>query len=40
MVLKQPVQMSQSHYKLFIQLYPLNARPIQALNGRPVHDAQ
>jgi carbonic anhydrase len=40
MVLKQPVQLSQAQYKLFTQLYPLNARPLQALNGRPVRDAQ
>jgi carbonic anhydrase len=40
MVLKQPVQISQAQYKLFTQLYPLNARPVQALNARPVRDAQ
>ena len=40
MVLKQPVQLSQAQYKLFTQLYPMNARPIQALNARPVRDAQ
>jgi carbonic anhydrase len=40
MVLKQPVQLSQAQYKLFTQLYPLNARPVQALNARPVRDAQ
>lgn len=40
MVLKQPVQLSRAQYKLFAQLYPLNARPVQALNGRPVRDAQ
>lgn len=40
MVLKQPVQLSQAQYKLFTQLYPMNARPVQALNSRPVRDAQ
>ena len=40
MVLKTPVQISRAQYKLFTQLYPLNARPVQALNGRPVRDAQ
>jgi carbonic anhydrase len=40
MVLKTPVQISRAQYKLFTQLYPQNARPVQALNGRPVRDAQ
>jgi len=40
MVLKQPVQLSKSQFRLFTQLYPNNARPIQPLNGRPVRDAQ
>lgn len=40
MVLKQPVQMSRNQFRLFTQLYPNNARPVQALNGRPVRDAQ
>ena len=40
MVLKTPVQISPAQYKLFTQLYPQNARPVQALNGRPVRDAQ
>lgn len=40
MVLKAPVQISSAQYKLFTQLYPQNARPVQALNGRPVRDAQ
>ncbi len=40
MVMKQPVSISKAQYRLFTQLYPLNARPIQPLNGRPVRDAQ
>jgi carbonic anhydrase len=40
MVLKQPVQISQAQFKLFTQLYPMNARPVQALNARPVREAQ
>jgi carbonic anhydrase len=40
MVLKQPMPISRNQFKLFSQLYPNNARPVQALNGRPVRDAQ
>lgn len=40
MVLKQPVPMARNQLRLFTQLYPLNARPVQPLNGRPVRDAQ
>jgi carbonic anhydrase len=40
MVLKQPMQISKNQFRLFTQLYPNNARPVQALNGRPVRDAQ
>jgi carbonic anhydrase len=40
MVLKQPVTISKAQYKLFTQLYPNNARPVQSLNGRPVREAQ
>lgn len=39
-VLKQPLQISNAQLKLFTQLYPNNARPLQALNGRPVREAQ
>ncbi|WP_294768991.1 carbonic anhydrase family protein [uncultured Rhodoferax sp.] len=39
-VLKQPMTISRAQYRLFTQLYPNNARPVQALNGRPVRDAQ
>ena len=40
MVLKQPVQISPEQLRLFSQLYPANARPVQPLNGRIVRDAQ
>ena len=40
MVLKQPVTISAAQYRLFRQQFPLNARPVQPLNGRPVRDAQ
>ena len=40
MVLKKPVTLSRGQFKLFTQLYPNNARPVQALNGRPVREAQ
>ncbi len=40
MILKQPVQISRAQYRLFTQLYANNARPVQALNGRPVREAQ
>jgi carbonic anhydrase len=40
MVLKQPVTLSREQIKLFGQLYPSNARPVQAVNGRPIRDAQ
>ncbi len=40
MVLKQPVQISPEQLRLFSQLYPANARPVQPLNGRVVRDAQ
>lgn len=40
MVLKQPVTISRAQYRLFTQLYSGNARPVQALNGRVVRDAQ
>jgi carbonic anhydrase len=40
MVLKQPVQISKEQLKLFGQLFPNNARPVQPLNGRAVRSAQ
>ncbi len=33
-VLKQPVSLSVAQLKSFQKLYPMNARPVQALNGR------
>ena len=40
MVLKQPVKISAAQYRLFRQQFPMNARPVQAVNGRPVREAQ
>lgn len=40
MVLKTPVTVSREQLKLFAQLFPNNARPVQPINGRPVRDAQ
>ena len=40
MVLKQPVTASREQIRLFSQLFPNNARPTQALNGRAVREAQ
>jgi carbonic anhydrase len=40
MVLKRPVTLSREQIKLFGQLFPNNARPVQAVNGRPIRDAQ
>ena len=40
MVLKQPMKISAAQYKLFRQQFPLNARPVQPVNGRVVREAQ
>jgi carbonic anhydrase len=40
MVLKQPTPISREQLRLFTQLFPNNARPVQAVNGRAVRDAQ
>ena len=40
MVMKTPTQLSQAQLRLFQQLYPNNARPVQAVNGRPIRNAQ
>jgi carbonic anhydrase len=40
MVLKRPMTLSREQLKLFGQLYPNNARPVQPVNGRPIRDAQ
>ncbi len=40
MVLKQPVTVSREQLRLFAQLFPNNARPVQPGNGRAVRSAQ
>ena len=40
LVLKQPVTISREQLRLFGQLFPNNARPPQATNGRAIRDAQ
>lgn len=40
LVLKQPVTLGRDQLRLFAQQFPNNARPTQALNGRPVREAQ
>ena len=40
MVLKTPTTISREQIKLFSQLFPNNARPVQPLNSRPVREAQ
>lgn len=40
MVMKQPTPISREQIKLFTQIFPNNARPVQAINGRSVRDAQ
>ena len=40
LVIKQPVALSREQLKLFGQLFPNNARPVQSVNGRPIRDAQ
>ena len=39
-VLKQPVPVSAQEIAVFARLYPMNVRPIQALNGRLIKDGQ
>ena len=39
MVLKTPVTLSPAQIRLFGQLFPHNARPVQEVNGRPVREA-
>jgi carbonic anhydrase len=38
MVLKQPVTLGADQLKLFTKLFPMNARPVQAVNGRLVRE--
>jgi carbonic anhydrase len=40
MVMKQPLRISPEQFRLFSQQYPFNARPVQAVNGRPVREAK
>jgi carbonic anhydrase len=40
MVLKQPTQLGREQIRMFQQLFPSNARPVQPVNGRPVRQAQ
>ena len=40
LVLKQATTVSPEQLKLFSQLYPNNARPVQPVNSRPIRDAQ
>jgi carbonic anhydrase len=39
MVMKTPVTISPAQLRLFGQLFPANARPVQPVNGRPVREA-
>jgi carbonic anhydrase len=39
-VMKDSVAISAAQLRLFAQLFPMNARPLQALNGRPVREGQ
>jgi len=39
LILKQPVTLSREQLRLFGQLYPNNARPVQPVNNRPIRDA-
>ena len=39
-VLKAPVTISSAELETFARLYPLNARPVQALNGRVVKESE
>jgi carbonic anhydrase len=40
MVMKETMPIGKGQYKLFTQLYPNNARPVQPVNGRTIRDAQ
>lgn len=39
-VLKQPVELSKGQLAAFRKLYPMNARPVQPLNGRSLQESQ
>ena len=38
LVMKQPMTVSGEQLKLFTKVYPMNARPVQAPNGRLVRE--
>lgn len=40
LVMKQPLSLSREQLRLFAQLFPMNARPVQPLHGRVVREAQ
>ena len=40
LVFKQPTSISREQLRLFTQLFPNNARPVQATNGRPVRSGK
>jgi carbonic anhydrase len=40
MVMRQPVQVSQSQIDIFTRLYPMNARPVQSAAGRLIKQSQ
>lgn len=40
LVMKQPVALSQTQIDIFARLYPMNARPVQAGDGRLIKDGQ
>jgi carbonic anhydrase len=40
LVLKQPMTLARDQLRLFAQQFPNNARPVQALNGRTIREAQ
>jgi carbonic anhydrase len=40
LVLKEPVKVAKAQHRLFSQIYPHNARPLQAVNDRPIRNAQ
>lgn len=40
LVLKQPMTLSREQLRLFAQIFPMNARPVQPLNGRVVRNAE
>ncbi len=38
MVMKQPMTVSNEQLRLFSQLFPMNARPVQPVSGRIVRE--